>query len=201
MAVHSMVGGDRIAETSRNFWQTVPGVITAVAALITALGGVLGILAQNDLLGRGGDAQESDTTQGATGQPGGEDTDPAASGAAAGGPSTDASTLIPWGQATATLVRQDGTSVVVKAPTVGLACDTERLVFENGQHMELEDVRSIEFNAIYMENSSADAVVTLLDGRQMEDPVHTWNCPVTGTNELGSLDIELNDIQRIEFHR
>jgi hypothetical protein len=40
-----------MAESGKNFWQTAPGVITAVAALITALGGVFAILVQNDMLG------------------------------------------------------------------------------------------------------------------------------------------------------
>jgi hypothetical protein len=107
----------------------------------------------------------------------------------------------PWAQATATLVRQDGSSATVKAATVGLACTTETLAFKNGQRVKLELVRSIQFNAIYLENASADGVVTLLDGRELTDPIHTWNCPITGANELGKLEIKLNDIKRIDFHR
>jgi len=98
-------------------------------------------------------------------------------------------------------VRKDGTSAIVRAPTLGLACATENLAFENGQSIRLERVRSIRFDAIYLENSSADGAVTLLDGRELTDPIDTRNCPVTGTNELGSLEIQLKDIKRIDFHR
>jgi hypothetical protein len=77
----------------------------------------------------------------------------------------------------------------------------QKLAFENGQRVSLERVRSIRFDAIYLENSSADGVVTLLDGRDLMDAIDTWNCPVTGTNELGSLAIQLKDIKRIDFHR
>ena len=185
-----------MGETAKSFWQTAPGVITAVAALITALGGVLGILVQNDVIGWGSESPTSGTAPVA-----GEGVRDQASPAETTRDSTEGSPLIPWTQATATLVRKDGTSATVKAPTVGLACDTQNLAFKNGQRVSLELVRGIEFDAIYTENSSADGVVTLLDGRELTDPIHTWNCPVSGANELGSVEIRLEDIERIDFHR
>ena len=189
-----------MGETAKSFWQTAPGMITAVAALITALGGVLGILVQNDVIGWGSDSRTSGTTPAIAGTPDGGDRDQGSAGVTTT-PSTEASALIPWTRATATLVRKDGTSATVKAPTVGLACDTQSLALKNGQRISLELVRGIEFDAIYTENSSADGVVTLLDGRRLTDPIHTWNCPVSGTNELGSVEIRLEDIDRIDFHR
>jgi hypothetical protein len=109
--------------------------------------------------------------------------------------------LIPWDTASAILVRRDGTTATVKAPTLGLACATDNLAFKNGQRVRLDLVRSIRFDAVYRENGSADGVVTLLDGRELTDPIHTWNCPVTGSNELGRLQIDLGDIRRIDFQR
>lgn len=188
-----------VAETEKSFWQTVPGVITAVAALLTALGGLLGVLVQTGLIGGSDDEVPAGTTPVVAGAPGG-----ASSGTEAGGtrPSgADASTLIPWVEASATLVRRDGTSAKVKAATVGLACDTGNLAFKNGQGVSLELVRSIDFSAVYTENASADGVVALLDGRQLTDPISTRNCPVSGTNDLGRVDIRLEDIDRIDFHR
>jgi len=114
---------------------------------------------------------------------------------------TSVSTLIPWTQATATLVRKDGTSATVNASSVRLACGSENLGFENGQQISLQLVRSIQFDAIYMTTGSADAVVTLLDGQQLTDAIRTRNCPVHGENELGQLDIGLEDIERIDFRR
>jgi len=186
-----------VADDARNFWQTAPGVITAIAALITAVGGVLGILVQNDVIGRDGDGTSTRDVSEATSTHRSDRAAPTKSPAH----STDESALIPWVEATATLVRRDGTSTDVKASTVGLACNTEVVGFENGQDVSLELVRSIEIDAVYAENSSADAVVTLLDGRELTDPVDTWNCPVTGTNELGFVEIRLEDIARIEFKR
>jgi hypothetical protein len=184
-----------MTETGKGFWQTTTGMITAIAALITALGGVLGILVQNDIIGRSTDGRAVEAvTRG-----GGENNQPSAEVRPPS--STDTSTLIPWDSATATLVRKDGTSATVKAPTVGLACATENLVFKNGQRVSLQLVRSIQFDAVYFENASADGVVTLLDGRDLTDPIYTWNCPVMGTNELGRVEIKLEDIKRINFHR
>ena len=181
-----------MSDTGKGFWQTTTGVITAVAALITAIGGLLAILVQNDIIGGGRDREK----QVVAGAPG------AASVSQADSEVTpSASSLVPWDRATATLVRRDGTSATVKAPTVGLACATESLAFKNGQRVRLELVRSIRFDAIYTENASADGVVTLLDGRELTDPIHTWNCPVTGATELGPIEIKLADIRRIDFRR
>ena len=184
-----------MAETGKSFWHTAAGVITAVAALITAVGGLLAILVQNGVIGGGRDRE----TQVVAGAPGGASTSQPNPGDTAARP-TGAS-LVPWAAATATLVRKDGTSATVKAPTVGLACATETLAFKNGQRVPLEHVRSIRFDAIYTENASADGVVTLLDGRALTDPIHTWNCPVTGATELGPIEVKLADIARIDFRR
>lgn len=188
-----------MAETAKGFWHTAPGVITAVAALVTAVGGLLGVLVQNDVIEWGRDSQQSSTTPEATNTPGGERGGPA--GPKTTTPSTDTKDYLPWTQATADLVRQDGTRTTVKAATVGLACDTETLAFENGQEISLEIVRSIQFEAIYTENSSADGKVELLDGRELTDPIHTWNCPVMAQNELGPVEIKHENMHRIEFHR
>ena len=185
-----------MAETGKSFWHTTTGVITAVAALITAIGGLLAILAQNGIIGGTSD-REAPVVAGAPSGAGAGQPDPGAAPAAA----ARTSSLVPWDRATATFVRRDGTSATVKAPTVGLACATETLAFKNGQKVDLELVRSIRFDAIYTENASADGVVTLLDGRALTDPIHTWNCPVTGANELGPLEIKLADIERIDVHR
>jgi hypothetical protein len=183
----------------KGFWHTAPGLITAVAALITAIGGVLGILVQNGVIGWGNDGQQVGTTQGPAGAGGGED----------GGRSGDAGTTparagtdpVPWDRADADLVRRDGTSTTVKAATVALACETGSLHFKNGQQISLETVGTIRFDAIYTDSASADGLVTLLSGQELTDPIYTWNCPVSAENKLGRVQIELQDIRRIEFHR
>ena len=181
-----------MTDTGKSFWQTVPGIITAVAGLVTAVGGLLGILFQNGVLGGGSNERPPAVAQ---------SSDAGDRPAAAETRTAEPSTPIPWANATATLVRKDQTSATVKAPTVGLACTTDMLSFKNGQHLRLDLVRTIQFDAIYTENASADGVVTLLDGRELKDPIHTWNCPITGRNELGPVVIQLDDIKRIDFHR
>lgn len=185
-----------VTEGEKSFWQTVPGIITALAALVTAIGGLLGILVQSGVIGGGTEGSES-AAQTAV-DPTSEAPDEASSGTPtpADGPS-----LVPWEEATASFVLQDGRSTTVRAPTVGLACNTAVVELENGQRIELRLVRSIRFDAVYTESSSADAVVTLLDGRRLDAPVHTWNCPVTGTNDLGPVQVELDEIRQIEFER
>jgi hypothetical protein len=111
------------------------------------------------------------------------------------------STLVPWDEATAIFERRDGTAATVTAPSVMLACDTGRLRFENGQTISLQIVESVRFDSVDMNTATAAGAVTLLDGRELTDPIFTWNCPVSGTTDLGPLSIELDDIRRINFDR
>lgn len=187
-----------MADTTKSFWQTAPGVITAVAALITAIGGVLGILVQNDLIGAKSGDRASETSAAATPVGGANDEGPSGGAATK---SSRAPSLVPWLRASAALVRRDETRAVVKASTVGMACDTAQLAFQSGQRIGLDLVRRIQFVAIYSETASADAVVTLLDGRQLTNAVLTRNCPITGSNDLGSVNVNLADIKRIDFRR
>ena len=191
-----------MSEPARNFWQTVPGVITAVAALITALGGLLGVLIQNDVISLGSRPGQSSPVQpvaSTAAEPTGQ---PTPSGTVKGSSApTETGGLIPWDMATALLVRDDGTTTTVKAQTVSLACDTGTLKFENGQTVSLDLVDSVRFDTVYLETATADGEVTLLDGHSLTDPIYTWNCPITGTNELGTVSIDLNDIERIAFQR
>ena len=73
-----------MTETGKSFWHTAAGMITAVAALITALGGVLAILVQNDVIGGSREV---------AGSPGGGGTDPTVAGV-----TTKASPQVPWAQ-------------------------------------------------------------------------------------------------------
>ena len=183
-------------QADKGFWHTMPGLITAIAALVTALGGVLGILVQNGVIGWGNDGQQLSATQDpAGGDEGGRAED------AKTAPGRDGTNPVAWDRADADLVRRDGTSTTVKASTVGLACATGSMRFENGQEIRLEDVRTIRFDAIYLDSASADGLVTLLSGQELSDPIYTWNCPVFGENKLGRVQIELEDIRLIEFNR
>ena len=187
-----------MAEPSKGFWQTVPGIITAIAALITAAGGLLAILIQNQLIGSKEEPPPATTTV--------ADQTPAATvggqppaGATSAGQSSGS--LTPWEQAKALLTRTDGTSTTVLAATVGIACDSQKVHLKNGQSIRLDLVRSIDFDAIYTDNASATGTVTLLDGREVKDPIHTWNCPIMAQNELGQVTIQLDNIDRIDFQR
>jgi hypothetical protein len=175
-------------------------VVAAVVSLIATVLALLGIrLLRDDGAGHD-DARSAAPT--AT-EHAGITTEPAGGVLPAGSTpgATERSTLVPWDVATATLERRDGTTATVNATSLALACNTGNLRFENGQTISLELVASIQFDAINPDNSSADGVVTLLDGRELTDPIDTWNCPIHGTAELGPIDIQLDDIQRIDLNR
>ena len=191
-----------MSDPAKSFWQTAPGVITALAALITALGGLVGVLIQNDVISLGSHSEQSPPAQPAASTAAEPTGQPTPSGTVTGSSApTETDGLIPWDMATALLVRDDGTTTTVKAQTVSLACDTGTLKFENGQTVSLDLVDSVRFDTVYLATATADGEVTLLDGHSLTDPIYTWNCPITGTNELGTVSIDLNDIERIAFQR
>ena len=113
----------------------------------------------------------------------------------------DQAALVPWEEATATFERTDGTTTIVRASTVALACATGNLELTNGQTVSLEKVRHIHFDTNHSDTGTIDAVVTLLDGRELQDPIRTRNCPIGGTTDLGPLAIPPDDIRRITFDR
>jgi hypothetical protein len=186
-----------MAEPSKGFWQTVPGIITAIAALITAVAGLLAILIQNHVIGSKDEPPPTTTAGKQT--PAATVGGPPRTGATSAGPPSGSFT--PWEQANAVFTRIDGTSVTVLAATVGIACGTQKVILKNGQSIRLDLVRSIDFDVIYTDNASATGTVNLLDGREVKGPIHTWNCPIMGQNELGQVTIQLDDIDRIDFQR
>jgi hypothetical protein len=187
--------------TEKSFWQTVPGVVTAVAALITALGGLLTVLIQNDLLSVGSPRDQSPAAQPEASSPQVPIDEPTAVGPTGASEPSEPADLIPWDRATAQFVRDDGTTISVMAKTVSLACETGELKLANGQTLSLQLVDSIQFETIYWETNDADGEVSLLDGQTLTDPIYTWNCPVSGTNELGTVVVDLDDIKGIDFQR
>lgn len=194
-----------MAETGKGFWHSAPGVVTAVAALLTAVGGLLGILLQYDVLppgGRAGDAGP-DGVAPAPVATSDDASDPrVATRAPDPGTSAAASALVPWTDARASLVRMDGTTLDVRAMTVGLTCDRQRLAVSDGRTIGLEDVRSIRFDAVFTESpGTADATVELLDGTVLTESVLTRNCPVSASDERGPVSVPMPDIARIDFLR
>ncbi|MFC5379980.1 hypothetical protein [Aquipuribacter nitratireducens] len=196
-----------MAETGRGFWHSAPGVITAVAALLTAVGGLLGILFQYDVLPPGGRAADAGPPAAAPAVVATSDdaSDPhgAAAATASGSSAPDADPpLVPWTDARASLVRDDGTTLDVRAMTVGLTCDRQRLAFVDGRTIQLEDVRSIRIDAVFTESPGfADATVELLDGTVLTESVLTRNCPVAAADERGTVSVPVADVARIDFLR
>lgn len=170
---------------SKRSRHTVLGFIIVAAILFAGLGGLF--------------AWRQNSTQGAVDTP---------STGRSGGvsprtktPTTESSDLIPWAEATATVTRQDRTRLTVKASTVGLACTVGKLILHNGYETSLAHVRDIQFVAIHRKTGAADGIVTLVDGRELTDAIHTANCPLVGAGALGEVEIPLEEVRRIDFHR
>lgn len=174
--------------------------ITAVGLLLVAVIAVAGVGllrdgSDDESPGRAPSTTELASTSVATSGPAAQGLDGSVTDAAG------AASLVPWAEAEAALERRDGTATMVRAATVYTACANGQVQLTTGQKISLELVREIQFDTIYTDTASADGTVTLLDGRVLDDPIYTWNCPIDGTNDLGRVSIPLADIRRVTFHR
>ena len=183
------------------WWQTLPGIVTAIATLVTAVGGLLVILAQTGMIGGTGASREPDTTPRVAADARGSG--PASSGAPRAGvsspPHTEDAALKPWAQSDVVVTRRDGRTTIVRADTFS-NCLTgiQTLTLAGGQMVAFDLMRAID--VVESNPISATVVITLLDGRTVEDRTAA-NCDLFGYNTLGRFSVLFTDVKRVEFLR
>ena len=184
---------------STSWWQTLPGVLTAIAGLITAVAGLLAVLVQTGVLHRRGDPPSPRLPDSAQ---------LAASPRASPGPSTVSATspaaVRSWEDADAVLTGVDGTTTVLRAPSFRYCISVGQSMTLNGsQEVSFERMRSMEvLRADPAGTPGATAVVkvTLADGRTLEGRVDAV-CGLFGFNDVGRYDVSIQSLRRIDFRR
>jgi len=203
-----------------SWWQTLPGVLTGIAAVITAITGLAVAVVQIT----SGDPPRSDRdpaavvtgaeTTRATGSkaPGGEsssgaagDQAPAAGGEvqseAAKGSASRASRDVAWADVIAVITTRHG-ETRVRAETLSNCISVNHAIsLGTGQDIPFERMRALEvLSADPREAPNARAVVrvTLLDGSTTQGSVPA-NCDLFGYNELGRFATYFQDLKRIDF--
>lgn len=176
------------------FWKTAPGMITAVAAIITAIGGLIGVLIQTGVIG----ADRKDATPTQTTQV--RSAPPTAITTAAG----VASEAKPWRDVEATITAGDGTQVKARA-------DAVRFCFSGGAGVNLDDRQDIAFekmSAIEVLRSDvalsaggrATVRITLASGATREGTI-TSGCDFFAQTEEGRYSLYPDKLKKIEFQR
>ncbi len=181
------------------WWQTLPGILTAIAGILTAVGGLVLVLHQTGLLGKPAEGAVSKTTEPAKpigtvaekNQPKDQATAPQPAGP-----------MKPWAQAQAKITSKDGSITNVRANSLVICYSGAGLNLLSGQEIKFELMKGFEVLRADPDTSGAQAeiVITLVDGRSIKAQVAA-NCTTRGHNDLGEFTTNYQKIQRIEFQR
>ena len=168
----------------QNFWTTLPGILTGVAAVLTAGTGLF--LALN----HPGDTSHSDRPQ-----------PPAVSSAApvsASETATSSRTSVPPAAAKEGVIvtSRNGDVTRLELKTFRHSVGGKSIELVSGQTIPFEKIRSIDFENV--SNSEAPVHVTLTDGRVLEGSVSTNNI-FEGQNDIGPFNIYMTNVKRVVF--
>lgn len=187
-------GSSGVGMAEGNFWKTVPGVLTAVAAVITAVGGLLAILFQVGVLGGGDEPPAAASSSAPTSAPAA--TSPAAGTTAQGGK--------PWNEATAVITPKEGDPVEAPASTV-------RFCISAGMGINLNDSLDVAFEKMSgLEISRSDPALSaggkatvkvhLTTGKDVSGTI-TSGCDFFAQTDVGRYSLYPDRLAKIEFRR
>ena len=170
----------------QSFWTTLPGILTGLAALLTAGTGLF--LALNHPR----DAASH------TDRP----TPPAVSSAAPVStlePAASPGTATPNAAKESVIVTsRNGEVTRLAGKTFRHSVGGKSIELTSGQTVPFEKIRSIDFENV--SNSEAPVHVTLTDGRVLEGAVSTNNL-FEGENDIGPFSIYMTNVKRVAFQQ
>lgn len=185
-----------------SWWHTLPGVLTAVAAVVTAVGGLIAVLVQSGIIGARGEgpsAEAADQQPAATAtvMPGPQD-----STAIASAPAPDP--VKPWQDTQAVIHLRDGAMARVRASSLSHCISvSHEIEIDGAQSIPFERMRSLEVlraDEYTVPNASAHVVVELLDGTRIEGAVPAV-CDLFGYNDVGRFSVYFSRLASIRFER
>jgi hypothetical protein len=195
----------------QSWWQTLPGVLTAVAGVLTAVTGLYIAVVQNR-------EDEAKTSPPAVAEAPARSAAPASSEPVPAGapreskaalppPSGEggrSDALKPWSESDAVLTMTDGSRNTVRAESLSNYISVSHsITLTNGQGVPFERMRSLEVvrsDATGSPNARATIVVTLLDGRTINGTMDA-GCGWFGFNDIGRFDFNVDRLRRVEFGR
>jgi hypothetical protein len=180
---------------SHSFWTTVPGILTAFAAVITAIGGMIAVLLQAGVIG-GTDKNQASP--------------PAAAQAHVVAPATTSAFTAgvpagkPWKDVQAVITAKDGTVTRMRAETVRFCIsagaginlnDSQDIAFEKMSRIEV-----LRSDVALSPGGRATLRVTLASGSTLEGTISS-GCDFFGQSEAGRYSLYPDKLLKIEFLR
>jgi len=191
---------------SGSWWATLPGLMTAAAAVITAVTGLVVVLAQNGIIGSKSTPAAVDKADAsrsvAAKAPGASESARPAAQAAASGPSQAAA---PTAAAPASssyrsvrVTRRDGSTIELRDDFA--FSSKKKFELKSGQSIDFARIARIDVTDFISAHQPATARVTLVDGRKLDEQFDPyWD--MTGRNDLGDFYARWPDVQSVEFVR
>lgn len=193
-----------------SWWQTLPGILTGLAAFITAISGLIALLYQNGFLDKKTEQATPNVT--ATASSSGNTTPSNVSppdvasniGVADQTTSTKASpqNQKPWSDMEAVVLTQDGTQTRVRADSFSNCISVNHeLTLAAGQSVPFERMSGLEVvNADNhtVSNAKAKIKITLLNGSSVSGTVEA-NCDLFGNNDLGRFTTYFDQVRSVHF--
>jgi hypothetical protein len=175
---------------NQSFWSTVPGILTGVAAFITAVTGLWIAIGSHKP-----DAAEQPAPAVVTAP---KASTPAAT--SAGSPSPAATQVTPSAPGSVTVTARDGNVTKLEVKTFLHNYTDSSVQMASGQTIPFEKIRTIDFLTVHPDQYVVDVSITLMDGRTVAGGLKT-NYAFKGENDLGPFTIFVQDVKQISFNR
>ena len=182
-------------EKKTSFWTSLPGILTGVAAVITAIGGLFLGMYQYGVLGPK-HATTADNAQ----KPSISEPAKLPDRSSASMTESTAKPANPH-EATVVITAQDGTVTTVFADSFKHRQSYRELVLQNGQHIPFDNIKILEVTRLY--DDHANVQVTLLNDKVVEGSLDAGLFPFgfDGQNDVGPFGIAVSKLKRFVFQR
>ena len=182
------------SDNTSSWWTTLPGILTAIATVITAVSSLLAALSQSGVFGERNKAfvsQKIDDIRGVA--------------STTSGPAPIAATptlgtydqAAPIGGAVVTL--RDGTVVRLRADITESCQGGPTLKTTAGQRIEMPRIRRLDLSDWSADQQRGSAHIVLDDGGALD--VEIAGCALVGTSDQGPYRGPFQDIRSVEFVR
>jgi hypothetical protein len=168
------------------FWTTMPGVLTGIAAVLTAVTGLIVVMYPHGFAG----SKEGSPAAAISSR------DAAAPNAV--GSSAAASAVPKQQKPTVLVVGKDGTETRVSLRGFQDSQSGEAIGLKNGQTIPFDKIGSVDF--LETHEYDKDVKVTLTDGRTLEGDIMAGE-QLTGQTDIGPFSISVKDVKQIVFER
>jgi hypothetical protein len=189
-----------------SWWSTLPGILTGVAAVITAGGGVVALFTKSQHPSQQAGVEVKQPRPGSSTASAPQAATPSSQPLAFGSKGETehpvTAGIIPWDKAVVTVVLNDGQQTKLRAISTTVKGGVDTFEFENGQRFGLQDLRSVSLHLLESAYKM-EATVEILNGQRVSGLLGGSYVyfEFGGESDTGDFSVRLTKIRRIEFGR